>query len=275
MRALLDAGDPQLAAEQVNKALSWVKSLDKRNPERATIWGLAEVYLAHGMADEALRLLDTRVASPSLSERMRRTFQNRPNDDELRDNRLRFQARLQQGAAWDKELETLFQQLVQWGPRLLDGEVLMSLYMDGLLRPLLATGRTDLVWQLLPQIRDALAVSSGDKHTMQVQRIATLLAAEAAPDLTSHAHSSPENGADPAPSVLSADPGQAHTALAHFLVELWETDVQKGLWQTIHGIEGSCPLLLALEGPTALLLLAQAVARDGGQWAQTWRAPVG
>jgi tetratricopeptide (TPR) repeat protein len=297
VRALLAGGDPDLAAEQVSKALQWLKSLDKRNPERATIWGLAEVYLAHGMADEALRLLETRVVPPSLGERMRRTLRNRPTDDELRDNRLRFQARLQQGATWDKEMETLFQQLVQWGPRLLDGEMLMSLHMDGLLRPLLAAGRTDLVWQLLPQIRDALALSSGDKHTMQVQRIATLLATEAAPRLyladaqladaqlaqvkPAEVEPHAQNGATPdadaptVPGAVAADRAAAQEALTRFLVELWETDVQKGLWQTIHGIEGSCPLLLALEGPQALLLLAQAVMRDGGEWAQTWRAPAG
>ncbi|HXF62474.1 MAG TPA: hypothetical protein VNK95_12715, partial [Caldilineaceae bacterium] len=49
VRALLDFGDPQLAEEQANKAVAWVKSLDRRNPERATIWGLAEIYLAHDL----------------------------------------------------------------------------------------------------------------------------------------------------------------------------------------------------------------------------------
>ena len=308
VRALLEFGDPQLAEEQVNKALTWLKSLDRRNPERATIWGLAEVYLDHHQPEMALRLLEVRHAPPAWGERMRRALQNRINDDELRDNRLRFQALLQQtttpvgsemgsepgselgnDTGWSKELQTLYDQLRQWAGRLLDGEALIAFYVEGLLRPLFNAGRSDLVWLLLPQVRQALNASSGDKHTMQVQRVTTLLAERAAPHLagsalvaatlstsmsmpTSMSTSMPTtpNGADHTLDgdllLPFADPSATYAALTQFLVQLWEADVQKGLWQTIHGIEGSLPLLLALEGPTALMIIAQMVLREGGQW---------
>jgi hypothetical protein len=287
VRALLEVNEPQLADEQVRKALVWVKSLDKRNPERATIWGLVEVYLEHEMPEPALRLLEQRYAPLTVGERMRKVFQNRPNDDELRDNRLRFQVLLQQGAAWDKELTALYNQLRQWAPRLLDGEMLMSFYLDGLLRPLLTAGRTDLVWELLPQVREALSASSGDKHTVQVQRVTTLLANQAAPAIiatnmaaASVAATVDENAAanngnhsdpDDNPDDLFQAPLQARNALTQFLVQLWESDVKKGLWQTIHGIEGSLSLLLTLEGPDALLTIAQMTLREGSQWVKPWQ----
>jgi hypothetical protein len=278
VRALLDFGDPQLAEEQTTKAVAWVKSLDRRNPERATIWGLAEIYLEHGMPEMALRLLEHRYTPLGFGDRVRQVFQNRLSDDELRDNRLRFQALLQQGEEWNRELQALYDQLCRWAPRLLDGEVLMSFYVDGLLRPLLAAGRVDLVWKLLPQVHDALSASSGDKHAMQVQRVATVLATEAAAHFAANSLSlgAPASAApngdpattEPATTESSGNPFQAHAALGGFLVDLWQTDAKKGLWQTIHGIEGTLSLLLALEGPDALVVLAQAVAKEGIQWDQ-------
>jgi hypothetical protein len=284
VRALLAFGDTALAEEQAEKAVAWVKSLDKRNPERATIWGLAEIYLERGMPDMALRLLEHRQAPPGLSDRVRRVFRGalwaQPSDDEVRDNRLRFQALLQQGEGWSREAQALYDQLRQWAPRLLDGEVLMGVYLDGLLRPLLAAGRArhewHRVWKLLPQVCEALSASSGDKHSMQVQRVATLLAGEAAaalPPLDAPALELPADGAAGngetsngfAPPV---DPVQTHAALHRFLVDLWQADAKRGLWQAIHGIEGSLPLVLALEGPEALVVVAQAVAREGSEWAQ-------
>lgn len=259
VRALLDVGETRLAEEQVQKALTWVKSLDRRNPERATIWGLAEVYLDHHQPEMALHLLEQRQFTPSLGDRMRRTFQSRLSDDELRDNRLRFQALLRLQSGWTRDLQTLYEQLRLWAPRLLDGEALISFYLDGLLRPLLAAGHLDAVWKILPQVREALNTGSGDKHTMQVQRVTTLLADQAAP----HVMEAPTaNGA------ATADPFETHAQLARFMHELWQADTQKGLWQTIHGIEGGLPLLFALEGPEALLAVAHAVADEGERWAE-------
>jgi hypothetical protein len=54
-------------------------------------------------------------------------------------------------------------------------------------------------------------------------------------------------------------------------VQLWDADVLKGLWQTVHGIEGSLALLLALDGPEALMTLAQFALREGSQWVKPWQ----
>jgi hypothetical protein len=276
VRALLAMEEIQLADEQVRKALVWLKSLDKRNPERATIWGLVEVYLDARMPDAALRLLEQRYTPPTVGERLRNLFQNRINDDVLRDDRLRFQARLQQGATWDKELYALYNQLCQWAPRLLDGEMLMSFYVDGLLRPLLAANRADLVWALLPQVRAALNASSGDKHATQVQRVTMLLANQSAPEIVDAImHPRPSDDLAASNGNIeregNTDPLHAHAELTQFLVHLWEEDVRKGLWQTIHGIEGSLALLLALEGADALMTLANVAMREGSRWVKPWQ----
>lgn len=272
VRSLLAFGDTRAAEAQVEKALGWLKSLDKRNPERATIWGLAEVFLDAHMPEMALRLLETRVAPPTFGERLRRTFNNRPTDDELRDNRLRFQALLQAQPEWDKEHQALYDQLCQWAPRLLEGEALVSFYIDGLLRPLLLHGQPEQVWSLLDDVRAALGTGSGEKHTRQVQRVAAVLAEHAVPQEIAAVYPvdlGGQNGdGDGALPPDATDPAQAHAALTRFVLDLWQDDVPKGLWQTIHGIEGTLGLVMALDGPASLVLVAQMAAREGPQWTQ-------
>jgi hypothetical protein len=70
----------------------------------------------------------------------------------------------------------------------------------------------------------------------------------------------------------NSDPLQAHTELTQFLVQLWENDIRKGLWQTVHGIEGSLALLLALEGAEALMTVAQVALREGSSWVKPWQS---
>lgn len=40
---------------------------------------------------------------------------------------------------------------------------------------------------------------------------------------------------------------------------VWENDAGRGVWQAIHGVEGTLPLLLALDGPQAVAQLTQRV----------------
>ena len=40
---------------------------------------------------------------------------------------------------------------------------------------------------------------------------------------------------------------------------IWQHDAGRGVWQAIHGVEGTLPLLLALEGPQVVAQLAQRV----------------
>jgi len=241
---LLDGGENDMAAEQSKKALAWAKSVDGQNAERATIWGLAEVYLAHEMPEETLALLSERSAAGGIFGRLRGAFQQELSDDELRDNRLRLQALLQQNA-YMKPVDQLFTQLQQWAPRLLDGEALISFYLDGLLEPLLKAGRFDLAKVMLPDLRAALVVSGGDKHATHVGHMATLLTEQV------YAGQIDETALEMIQTTLR---------------ELWREDAQQGVWQTVHAIEGGLPLLLALEGPDALVAIARAAESEGERW---------
>ncbi len=248
VRGLLALGETGPAAEQAQKALAWAKSYAGQNPLRATTWGLAEVYLDQGMPDEALALLEARETAAGFFSRLRSVFQSTVTDDELRDDRLRLRALLQRhpnGSAADgKEIAALLNQLRTWAPKLLDGEALIGFYLDGLLRPLLTTGRRAAAWELLPDVASALAASIGGRHAMHVQRVSALLAADL--------------GAQPAEALRSS--------ARRFVRELWQAAVKSGVWQTAHSVEGSFPLLLALEGPAALAAIGRAAVKEGPGW---------
>ena len=268
VRALLDFGEEDLAREQVDKALNWVKSYEKRNPERATIWGLAEVYLDHNQPDMALYLLQQRVVQPSFGERLRSLVRTVVTDDQLRDDRLRFRALLAKDPVWTKEIQQLYDQLRQWTPRLLEGESLISFYVDGLMQPLLNAGLVEQALALLPQVvSEALINSAGEKHSVHVRRVASLLAS--LPGIGAADAATPPagngNGAGSSQSIPIPTPDAVHR-LREFLLLLWQADAAKSVWQIVHGVEGSLPLVAALEGPQAVVAIAQAAADDGGLW---------
>lgn len=327
VRALLSFKEHQLAHEQVQKAITWARNLPNRNPERALIWGLAEVYMEFDQPQRAIELLDLRVAraeaEATFGTRLRRLFRNAPNDDELRDNRLRLRALIQQDRQhtvqpatapaddlppdpdlpaspvlanapanapkamlaaqfdpaqfWNREKESLYRQLRQWAPRLLDGEALINFYVEGLLRPLFMAGQIDLIIQLLPQISTALRTSTGDKHTVHIRKVTTLLAQAIDPQIVLAAGTATRSGAllandAPAPQLdmpplASAAFDELHGACIDFLAQLWAADAQRGIWQMVHSLEGSLPLLLALEGPHALVAIAHHAAETGQTWA--------
>jgi hypothetical protein len=54
--------------------------------------------------------------------------------------------------------------------------------------------------------------------------------------------------------------------LERWMGAIWQADSQRGLWQTVHGIEGLLPLLIGLEGPQAVVQLAHSVVEIGPQW---------
>lgn len=241
VRGLLAAGEAQLAAAQVGKAFAWARSLEGRNPERAITWGLAEIYLKQQEPDRALQLLERWRTPTGFRQRLRALRGKQLDDDALRNQSLRLQALLQRNSN-SREQQTIFTDLCSWAPRLLEGEALINFYGQGLLQPLLAAGKYKPVWDLLPLIHTALGKLNGYKHATRVTEVTTLLAQQLAPL-----------------APLHNDPG-APPILAAFLVKLWQASAQRGLWQTVHSIEGSLPLLLALEGPQAPVMIARAVA---------------
>jgi hypothetical protein len=53
---------------------------------------------------------------------------------------------------------------------------------------------------------------------------------------------------------------------SRFVLNLWQVDSERGLWQLVRGIDGSLPLVLALEGPGALTDLAHTAIEQGDSW---------
>jgi tetratricopeptide (TPR) repeat protein len=265
VRGLLRVDEATLAQEQEEKGLAWARTYPGRNPERALVWGLAEVYLDQGRPERALALLATFGAAAGFGRWWRDLFGRRRTIDELRTAGLRLRALLQQDAVERKELERLVIELRTWAPRLLEGEALVSYLVQNLLTPLLATGRTRLGLTVLPPLQEALRSGSGEKHAARVGAAAQVLVRELALPPAGMA----EPGAvDPGAVVLPTtplDPG-VRAALEQFLTGIWEQDSRRGLWQTVHGIEGSLPLLLALEGPEAVAGLARSVNEIGVRW---------
>jgi tetratricopeptide (TPR) repeat protein len=250
VRSLLAIGELNLAQRQTDAAVGWVRSLNRRNPERALIWGVAQAYLEFGYPQRALELLQQWRIETGLRQRLTTLFGAQMNDDDLRLKRLRLQALLSlRKGAYDGEINALTQELRTAAPRLLDGDALISFYADGLLRPLLAAGRIHQAWALLPEICAALAVGSGSKHGARVREISVLLARQVRLEAARGEESS-----------MSREP------LTRFLLELWRRDVEKGIWQVVHSVEGAIPLLLALEGPSALVAVGEAAA---GGWGKT------
>lgn len=256
VRALLDADAKEQAKEQTDKALAWLKESAGQNSARATIWGLAEAYLENGDPQMALYLLDQRQEEPSFGSRIRRWMRPGWTDDILRDNRIRFRALLISSDSWTPDVQTLYDDLRRWAPTLLEGETLISFYLDGLLAPLLQAGYVAQVVALLPALSDALAASAGDKHALHIQRASALLRPLA--DQYNDATLS-ENGDNPLNVVAE---------LRKFLESVWSYDAGKGLWQTVHGVEGSLRLVCKLDGPEALVAIAEAAANEGGLWVQ-------
>lgn len=270
VRGLLEVEEPALAEEQLQKGLEWAHTYPGRNPERALIWGVAQVYLERGEPDRALAILDAWREPGGFWQNVRNFFDRSMNDDALRSGGLRLRASLLQETPTARNQNALRNQvstLLEWAPRLLDGEALVNFLVDNLLAPLLASGRTQLALSVLPVLQSALRSRSGEKHAARLNNLSKLLVADLAAEL---ALSSAENGNA---SQSAQDNGrQAQTsvraALEHFITAIWEADSKRGLWQTVHGIEGILPLLIALDGPESVVALARGVEQAGTRWSE-------
>jgi tetratricopeptide (TPR) repeat protein len=261
VRSLLAAGEAELAEEQAQKGLDWAHSYPGRNPERAITWGLADVYLQRRQADRALELLDQWEQPLTLMQRVRGMFGRKLDDDELRNGGLRLRALLQRERTSANDIQRLASQLLEAAPQLLDGEALVSFLLDDLLSPLLAAGRVKLALSVLPVLSIALRMGAGEKHATRVANVAAILIAELAPAAPERLD--PSRG-DTAPSApLAAD---VRAAVEQFLTNLWQKNTERGLWQAVHGIHGSLPLVLMLEGPQSVEAIAAYAVEAGSRW---------
>lgn len=255
VRGLLAIEDMPGADEEMNKALAWARSFKGRNAERALIWGLADAYLEFGHPTRALDLLAQWRDETTLSTRLRQKLNPSLSDDDLRLKRIRLQALLQLpdgGATAAQSEQQLLAELMEWAPRLLEGEALIDFYADGLLRPLLTAGRNREAWSLLPAVQSALATSTGEKHAARTRQVAALLARQVR--LTAARNEPLDSDAD------------AQSIYARFAFDLWQADAARGLWQLVHGINGSLPLVLALDGPGTIVTIARVASENGESW---------
>jgi hypothetical protein len=262
VRALLTAGEAELAEEQAQKGLAWARAYAGRNPERALTWGLSEVYLEWRQSDRALALLDQWEQPTSLVQRIRDLFGRKLDDDELRNNGLRLRALLQRERTSANDIQRLVGQLAAAAPQLLDGEALVSFLLDDLLQPLLAAGRTSLALSVLPVLGTALRNGTGEKHAARVGHVTNVLVAELAP-------LAPER-LDPSRTRDETDLTQltpeVRAAVVQFLTELWQYNSSRGLWQTVHGIHGGLGLVQLLEGAQSVEIIAAYTAQAGSSW---------
>lgn len=263
VRGLLKMNEPQLAVEEAERALAWARTQAGRNPERALTWGLAEIYLQHNEPQIALRWLDHWREPTGWQHKLRTVWGEAMDDDALRNSSLRFKALLQRHyqqppsqAATEraKEIRTLFVKLQKWAPRLLEGEALLHFYVDDLLQPLLAANLSQQVWTLLPQVSAALVSTSGNKHAVRVAEVAKLFAQQLGPPPAPAAQADGDAVPSSVPSAVEQPDVLPH--IHSFLTTLWQGSAQRGVWQTVHSIEGALPLLLACEGPPALVTIA-------------------
>ncbi len=261
VRGLVAVGDMAAADEQVRKGLVWARSQPGRNPERALIWGLADAYLEFDHPDQTLALLDEWRNDEGFVARLRSRFNPSLSDDELRLKRLRLQALLvldNGKPELSSDERALLEELQVWAPQLLEGEALIDFYADGLLRPLLTAGRTRAAWALLPQIQQALAMSTGEKHATRVRQVAALLARQVRLASVGSAQL----------DTVNVDVQEdTQSVFGHFLNDLWTADANRGLMQVVYGINGSLPLVHALDGPVTVVAIANAAHTQGGNWA--------
>lgn len=257
VRGLLDIEEPALAQEQIAKGLEWVRGYPGRNPARALIWGLAGVFLERKQPAQALAVLDAWEEPAGFWRGVRDLFGRKLTDDDLRNNGLRLRALLQQDDQPPKAVQQQVTLLLTWAPRLLDGEALVNFLTDNVLAPLLAAGRVPQALATLPLFQQAVMAGSGEKHAIRLANLTRLLVAELTPALQEPggAHT---NG--------HGDPAAIRAALENFLTGVWQADSQRSLWQTVHGIEGTLPLLIALDGPAAVVALARGVEQAGARW---------
>lgn len=262
VRSLLAAGEAELAEEQALKGLQWAHAYRGRNPERALTWGLSEVYLERRQADRALVLLNQWEQPSGLVRRMRGVFGLGLDDDSLRNNGLRLRAMLQRERTTLNETQRLVNQLLNAAPQLLEGEALVGFLLEDLLAPLLAAGRTKLALSVLSVLSVALRSGIGEKHATRVASVANVL-------IAGLATTKPER-LDPARDeqvVTISLPAEERRTIEQFLMDLWQKNAQRGIWQTVHGIHGSLALIILLDGPQAVESIAAFAVEAGDQWA--------
>lgn len=256
VQALLQNGDEEAAAKEAQNGVRWSQTLAEHHPERLTIWGIVEAYLAQGKAQKALAVLDQR-RPPGLAVRLRRLFGEKPGEEALREEALRMHAGLLQQAGSGDSAAIHLSRVRRWAPGLLEGKALALFYTENVLEPLLAGDNDRMLWGFFPDLCRALGGIVGREFPTRVGDVSVKLAERLARRRAA---------AEKAAGALDGPLQEEEAALGNFLGQLWEQSVAQGIWQTVYGVGGALPLVIALAGSEPVLSLARAAAREGAGW---------
>jgi len=253
--ALLQSGDDEAAARQSQTAVRWAQSLAERHPERLTIWGIVEAYLAQGKAQTALSVLNQR-RPPSFSVRMRRLFREQPGEENLREEALRMHASLLQAEGGKSAAILHLSHVRRWASALLDGKALALFYIENVLDPLLSAQHDRILWAILPDLCRALGGITGREFPTRVEDVCEKLVLRLA-------RTAAEIEAD---GSGEARLEEERASLGDFLVQLWEQSASQSIWQTVYAVGGSLPLVIALAGSDTAQAIAQLAVAEGAGW---------
>jgi len=253
VQALLQSGDEAGAASQTQIGVRWSQSLAEHHPERLTIWGIVEAYLAQGKAQSALAVLGQR-RPPNFAARLRRLLGEKPGEEALREEALRMHAALLQAEGGEDQAILHLSNVRRWAPGLLEGKALALFYTENVLEPLLSVQNDRVLWAFLPDLRRALGGIVSREFPTRVEDVCEKLVGRLA------RREAEANGED--------DPRlrEERASLGEFLVQLWEQSVAQGMWQTVYAVGGTLPLLIALAGSEAVQSLAEVAASEGVEW---------
>jgi len=262
--ALLQAGDAAGAAAQTQAGVAWAQSLAEHHPERLTIWGIVEAYLAQGQAQTALAVLNQR-RPPSFGVRIRRLFGEKPGEEALREEALRMHAGLlsqgggqrgRQEGGEDRAAVHL-SHVRRWAPDLLEGKALALFYTENVLEPLLSADNDRMLWAFLPDLCRALGGIVSREFPTRVEDVCQKLVHRLS---LCQAREGNGDGQD------TATLAEERAVLGDFLVQLWEQSAAQSVWQTVYAVGGSLPLIIALAGPEAAVEIAQLAVAEGAGW---------
>ena len=252
--ALLQAGDEADAAAQTQAGVHWAQSLAEHHPERLTIWGIVEAYLAQGRAQTALAVLDQR-RPPRFGVRMRRLFGEKPSEEALREEALRMHAALLSPEGSEDRAVIHLSHVRRWAPGLLEGKALALFYTENVLEPLLSARSDRMLWAFLPDLCRALGGIVSREFPTRVEDVCEKLVRR----LTLRQAEDRDEQDDAAFEEEQA-------VLGDFLVQLWEQSAGQSVWQTVYAVGGTLPLIIALAGSEAAMEIAQFAVAEGAGW---------
>lgn len=252
--ALLQTGDETAAAAQTQSGVRWAQSLAEYHPERLTIWGIVEAYLAQGKAETALAVLNQRRPA-SFGVRMRRLFGEKPNEEALREEALRMHAGLLQESGGASQAVIHLSHVRRWAPNLLEGKALALFYTENVLEPLLSARNDRMLWAFLPDLCRALGGIVSREFPTRVEDVCEKLVRRLALRQA-------EEGDDQDAAALEEE----QAVLGDFLVQLWEQSADQSVWQTVYAVGGALPLVIALAGSEAAMAIAQLAVAEGAGW---------